>query len=97
MHRCAVSITLRGDEAKRSLTDHGGGCGAEKCDEGEDGDLADERGHRLEHQHRVHVQVLQCMRFKEHKVSLALSSIKSSSEKMGSEATTKNKLASNTF
>jgi hypothetical protein len=88
--------TLLGDEAKRSLTDHGGGCGAEKCDEGEHGDLADERGHRLEHQHRVHVQVLQCMRFKEHKVSPALS-IQSSSEKMGSEATTKNKLASNTF
>ena len=62
MHRCAVSITLRGDEAKRSLTNHGGGCGAEKCDEGEDGDLADERSHRLEHQHCVHVQVLQCMR-----------------------------------
>lgn len=44
-----------------TMADHSCGCGTEKRDEGEHGDLADERGHRLEHQHRVHVQMLQAM------------------------------------
>lgn len=65
--RCIVVSVLR---QGGTLTDHGCGCGAEKRDEGEHGDLPDERGHRLEHQHRVHVQVLQVqrMRFSKHDV-----------------------------